>query len=264
MSTIANLSLAAFDMLWEEQRLGSPPYPFEVPSLGETLDDRARIRSAVHADLEQREIIVRGRLDPRVAAALHLLARPQIQLDTISTVDFQQGAVTQGSMLYAVAAARGRDAVLAVQDGLMLRLEETRDTALAASLVGLLPPTPAGPGEPVSLPANLVGSPVPSGGPSPQVVTRRTAASLSRDQQKALAAMMDPPVLRLGQIGVGLYDQRGQVRRLPGLAWFDNAAGRYFSVVARGRDGQDWATVSPGDGTRMVYRLGEMIRMAGS
>jgi hypothetical protein len=47
------------------------------------------------------------------------------------------------------------------------------------------------------------------------------------------------------------------------MSWFDNAAGRYFSVVDRGRDGQAWATVAPGDGSRMVYRLGEMIRTAG-
>ncbi|AHH95586.1 ESX secretion-associated protein EspG [Kutzneria viridogrisea] len=257
MSTIVNLSLAAFDVLWEDLRLGSPPYPFEVPSHGQTHDERARIRIAVHADLEQREITYRGQVAPEVAAALTLLARPHLQLDTISTLDVQAG--DQG-MLRASAVAGGRTAVLAVQEGTQLRLEATRDTALAASLVALLPPTHAGPGQPVSLPARLVGSPVEQGAVG--AVTRRTAAALSREQQKALAAMMEPTVLRLGQIGVALYDERGKARRLAGLSWFDNSAGRYFSVVDRGRDGQDWATVSPGDGNRIVYRLGEMIRTA--
>jgi len=260
MSPIVTVSLAAFDMLWEELRLGALPYPFQVPSYGETYEERSRIRAAVHADLQQRGVTDRGRVAQPVAAALALVARPHIQLDTISTVDVQ---ATQASMLRAAAAARGRDAVLMVQEGQMVRLEWTRDTALAASIVGLLPPTKAGPGREISLPASLVGS-AGDGRPAmpSMVVTRRTAESASKDQQKALATMLEPEVLRLGQIGVGLYDERGRVRRLPGMSWFDNAAGRYYSVVARGRDGQDWATVSPGDASRMVYRLGEMIRTA--
>lgn len=257
MSPIVTVSLAAFDILWEELRLGSPPYPFQIPSYGETYEERSRIRAAVHADLEQRGVTDRGRVAPPVAAALALVARPHIQLDTISTVDVREAS----AMLRASAAARGREAVLAVQEGQMVRLEWTRDTALAASIVGLLPPTKAGPGQEISLPASLVG-----GGEGrhamPVAATRRTAASASKEQQKALATMLEPEVLRLGQIGVGLFDERGRARRLPGMSWFDNEAGRYFSVVSPGRDGQDWATVSPGDGSRMVYRLGEMIRTA--
>jgi len=260
MSPIVTVSLAAFDMLWEELRLGVPPYPFQVPSYGETYEERSRIRAAVHADLEERGVTERGRVAEPIAAAMALVARPHIQLDTISTVDVREAS----AMLRASAAARGRDAVLAVQEGQTVRLEWTRDTALAASIVSLLPPTKAGPGQEISLPASLVGS-ASDGRPSmpqPLAVTRRTAESASKDQQKALATMLEPEVLRLGQIGVGLFDGRGRVRRLPGMSWFDNAVGRYFSVVSRGRDGQNWATVTPGDASRMVYRLGEMIRTA--
>ncbi|MBB5890152.1 ESX secretion-associated protein EspG [Kutzneria kofuensis] len=259
MSPIVTVSLAAFDILWEELRLGSTPYPFQIPSYGETYEERSRIRAAVHADLEERGVTERGRVAQPIAAAMALVARPHIQLDTISTVDVRDAS---SSMLRAAAAARGRDAVLMVQEGQMVRLEWTRDTALAASIISLLPPTKAGPGQEISLPASLVGGEGRHAVPQPVAVTRRTAASVSKDQQKALATMLEPEVLRLGQIGVGLYDERGRVRRLPGMSWFDNAAGRYYSVVARGRDGQDWATVSPGDGSRMVYRLGEMIRTA--
>jgi hypothetical protein len=260
MSPIVTVSLAAFDILWEELRLGSPPYPFQIPSYGETYEERSRIRAAVHADLEQRGVTERGRVVPPVAAAMALVARPHIQLDTISTVDVRE----ESAMLRAAAAARGREAVLAVQEGQLVRLEWTRDTALAASIVGLLPPTKAGPGREVSLPASLVGgsAAVRHAMPQPVAVTRRTAESVSKEQRKALAAIMEPEVLRLGQIGVGLFDERGRVRRLPGMSWFDNADGRYYSVVSPGRDGQDWATVSPGDASRMVYRLGEMIRTA--
>jgi ESX secretion-associated protein EspG len=254
MSPIVTVSLAAFDMLWEELRLGAPPYPFQIPSYGETYDERARIRSAVHVDLERRGITDRGRAVPEVAGVLALLARPHIQLDTISTVDVRQ----ESGMLRAMAAARGHDAVLAVQEGQLVRLERTKDTALAAGVVGLLPPAHPGPGREISLPASMVGVPEPANGRHAAPATRRTAESASKEQRKALAEMMEPEVLRLGQIGVGPHDGR----RLPGMSWFDNEGGRYFSVVSRGPDGQDWATVAPGDASRMVYRLGEMIRTA--
>ncbi|GAA3435401.1 hypothetical protein GCM10018954_050070 [Kutzneria kofuensis] len=148
MSPIVTVSLAAFDILWEELRLGSTPYPFQIPSYGETYEERSRIRAAVHADLEERGVTERGRVAQPIAAAMALVARPHIQLDTISTVDVRDAS---SSMLRAAAAARGRDAVLMVQEGQMVRLEWTRDTALAASIISLLPPTKAGPGQEISL-----------------------------------------------------------------------------------------------------------------
>ncbi|MBV9843776.1 MAG: ESX secretion-associated protein EspG, partial [Kutzneria sp.] len=235
MSLIATLSLAALDVLWEDLSLGTvPPYPFEVPSHGETYAERARIRAAVHTDLDQRGLLTQGLLAPRLVTALHLLARPQLQVDTVSALEIRGGSVVPSAMLHAMAAARGRNAVLAAQDGLLIRLTEISDTALAASLVGLLPANHAGPGAPVSLPAHLVGAPLPNADGSDEhdgaaVVTRRTASSASPEQRKALAAMLEPPKLRVGQIGIGRVDEHGTSRRLPGIGWFDTAGGRYFT-----------------------------------
>ncbi|AHH93838.1 ESX secretion-associated protein EspG [Kutzneria viridogrisea] len=252
MSTIAILPLAAFDILWADLRLGSVPYPFEVPSHGETLDERARIRGAVYADLQERRLVTDRQLDPDLEDALRLLRRPYLQLDTISTVDNAQGV-----MLRAAAVAHGQRAVLAVQQDRAIRLDYIRDTAMAASLVGLLPPTPAAPGEPVSLPAAQVAAPGQrvNGWAEP-------GGSSATEQQQALSAILASPVLRLGQIAGATFDQQGNARRLPGLSWFDTEAGRYVGVLGRGRDGQQWATVAPADGNRLVHRLGEMIRLA--
>src|SRR5690349_17367112 len=154
MPPIAVLPLAAFDIVWEDLRLGSVPYPFDVPSQGETLDERARIRTAVYEDLERHELARGQQLDPNLVEALRLLARPHLQLDTISTLDRQRGL-----MVHAASVAIGQRALLAVQQGGTMRLEQIRDTALAASLVSLLPPHQPGPGEQISVPAAELAQP---------------------------------------------------------------------------------------------------------
>ena len=53
------LSLAATDLLWEQLQLASFPALFELPSIGETTDDRARLREIVYLDLVS--IVVRPR-----------------------------------------------------------------------------------------------------------------------------------------------------------------------------------------------------------
>jgi hypothetical protein len=240
MPPIATLSLAAFDIVWADLRLGSVPYPFDVPSQGHTLDERAGIRTAVYEDLEQRGLAQGRQLAPALDEALRLLAHPHIQLDTISTLDRQQGVMVQ-----AVSAAAGQRAVLAVQQGGTIRLEHIRDTALAASLVALLPPSQPGPGQQVSVPAAQLAVP-----------NRHSA------EHQQLSVMLGEPVLRLGQFAGARYDQQGVARRMPGLSWFDTESGRYLGIAGRGRDGEDWATVSPADTSGLIHRLGDMIRMA--
>lgn len=257
MSTIAILPLAAFDILWEDLRLGGVPYPFEVPSHGDTLDERARIRSAVYADLEERRLVRGRQLDPDLEDALRLLRAPHLQFDTISTLDR-----AQGPMLRAAAAARGQRAVLAVQQDRVIRLDYIQDTALAASLVGLLPPNQPGPGDSVSMPAAQVSTPGRHSEAAWSEPGGRHGATALTSQQEVLASILAAPVLRLGQIGGATFDQHGNARRLQGLSWFDTEAGRYFSVLGRGRDGQDWATVAPADVSRLIHSLGEMIRTA--
>jgi hypothetical protein len=240
MPPIAILPLAAFDIVWEDLRLGSVPYPFDVPSHGDTLDERARIRTAVYEDLE-RNGLARGRqLDPGLHEALRLLARPHIQLDTISTLDRQRGP-----MVYAASVAVGQRALLAVQQAGTMRLEYIRDTALAASLVALLPPHQPGPGQQVSLPAKELARP-----------------NRHSPEHQSLTVMFGEPVVRLGQFSGAMFDERGDARRMPGLSWFDTEAGRYLGVAGRGRDGEDWATVSPADTSGLIHRLGDMIRTA--
>jgi ESX secretion-associated protein EspG len=239
MAPIAVLPLAAFDIVWEDLRLGAVPYPFDVPSQGQTLDERARIRSSVYSGLEQQGLLRGRQFDPDLVDAMRLLANPHVQLDTISTLDRERGA-----MVYASAVAAGQRAVLAVQQNGVIRLEHIRDTALAASLVALLPPSQPGPGQQVSVPT-----------------AELTVNGRHSPEQQVLSTILGGPVLRLGQFAGAMVDQRG-ARRMPGLSWFDTDAGRYLGIAGRGRDGADWATLTPGDNSGLIHRLGDMIRAA--
>src|SRR5437764_776723 len=148
MTAIATLSLAAFDILWEELRLGTRPYPLEVPHHGTTVDERAHLRRAVYADLNGRGLASGERVEPDVEDALRLLASPSVTLEAMALLDAEREDLLRG-----LVAARGTYAVLAAQEQNAVRLQRVRDTALAASVVDLLPANRPGPGQSVTLPA---------------------------------------------------------------------------------------------------------------
>ena len=236
------LSLAAVDVLWEDLRLGALPFPLRVRGFGDTLDERADIRAGVYAELERRGLTRRGRPEPSLESVLGLLARPEVSVDLVARLEPGDQPVS------AVGVAAGRRAVRAVQRGDAIELTEVRDTAVVAAVVELLPPNPPGPGRSVTLPAAALQAKRPGE---------------HRGELRQIGSIMERPVLRVGQLGAMLRDERGGLRRLPGVAWFDTDQGRYATTVRRGSDGVDWTTLSPVDNGRLVHRLSEMLSGAG-
>ncbi|HEV2780301.1 MAG TPA: ESX secretion-associated protein EspG [Actinophytocola sp.] len=234
MSAVAELSLPAVDVLWEDLGLGGVPFPLEVPGHGETVGERARIRAAVYGELELRGLGV-----DELEGVLGLLARPEIGVDLVGRLDPEGGEPVR-----AVAVARGRRGMRAVQRNRGVELSEVRDTAVVASIVELLPAQRPGPGRSITLPVAALEARRP--------VTHRV-------ERQLVAAIMDRPVARVGQLGVMVRDDRGGVRRLPGIAWFDTDQGRYATTIRRGGDGADWTTLFPADNARLAHRLSDMI-----
>jgi hypothetical protein len=74
--------------------------------------------------------------------------------------------------------------------------------------------------------------------------------------------VMKQPVIRAGQFGITVRDQQGRSNRLPGIGWFDTAAGRYMNVVRKAGDGESWLTLTPADGGRIAHRLSEELLKA--
>jgi len=243
---ISELSLPAVDMLWEDLRLGGYPFPLEVRSHGETIEERVRIKTAVYADLERRGLVRSRRAEPELEDVLHLLARPTISIDAVAMLDMDAQPTR------AVAVATGRHALLVVQGELKIALTNIRETALAASIVGILPQAKAGPGVPVSLALDDLKPRGAHARPDPE----------HKMKLQRLGAVMQRPVIRAGEFGVTVRDPHGKATRLPGISWFDTDAGRYMNTLRAATDGEEWLTLTPADGSRIAHRLSEELVQA--
>ncbi|HEV7649094.1 MAG TPA: ESX secretion-associated protein EspG [Actinophytocola sp.] len=249
------LSLAAFDVLWADLRLGRIPFPLQVGSHGDTLDDRARIRAAVYADLGRRGLARGERPVDTLVEDLRLLADPTTTVDLVALLD-----MADADPVKALAATRGRHGILAVQGKLTLRLTRMRDILTIGALVGLLPATRAAIGNSITKPATaLRAAPDRPRRAQPGGVLHKVAPAVAVDAKlRAITAVLEKPVRRAGQLGVTCTDDAGRRHRLPGIAWFDTDDGRYATTMARGRDGEDWVTLWPADNFRLAHRLGEL------
>jgi hypothetical protein len=250
------LSLAALDMLWEDLRLGRIPFPLEVRNHGDTRDVRAGIKAAVYADLARRGLARDGRPDDGLVEDLRLLADPAVGVDLIALLD-----MADSQPVKALAAMRGRHGLVVVQGKLTVRLTRMRDTLAVGALVELLPATRAGAGNSITQTAKaLRADPKLHRRAQPGGVLRKVAPVGAADTGlRAIAAIMEKPVLRAGQLGVVRADEDGKRRRLTGIAWFDTDDGRYATTMTRGRDGEDWVTLWPADNARLTHRLAEII-----
>jgi hypothetical protein len=234
MRRVAALSLPAFEILWDDLDAGPLPYPLDLPSLGETFDERRRIQQAVHADLDRRGLTRRGRPEAELEDALRLLHRPATRITVLGMPDVHADA-----LLRAVVVARGGYAVRAVQDGGFVLLDVVRGPAEAA--VEVVPPLPPGPGRPVTVAAKDL---TPETTEEPQGFTRAVRRSGNPDV-KAVREMLAGPVTGTGHFAVDGAEHP--------ITWFDTERGRYASV------GSDWITVAPADHAGLVTRLSRAL-----
>ncbi|WP_037316533.1 ESX secretion-associated protein EspG [Amycolatopsis orientalis] len=242
-----SLSLAAVDILLEHGRFGPAPVPFEVPHIGTTIDQRAMVREAVFRDLEGRGLMRGGRLDADVELALATFVNPQLAVWTVAQMD-------KDKQLFARAATNGQFGVLARQDENLLVFEETRPTAIVASIVDLLPLTPAGPGQSVTIAKPVSAPKRPRNNDDaydPFAGVSGPRSHGSNPQQRQVERIFEKPKTRVGQFSV--FIRGGQV--FPPLAWFDTEAGRYMMTSRRAADGQSWLTYAPADNARIAQQL---------
>ncbi|MGH3433625.1 MAG: ESX secretion-associated protein EspG, partial [Thermocrispum sp.] len=143
--TSARLPLPAIDVLFDDLGLGRAPQPFEIPSVGDTVEERARLREAIHRTLQRNGAMRAGRLDPELEDHLVVLARAPFAMILAGDAN--------GPTVLARACSDGRDAVLARQDGNHLILSGVRPTAVVSAVVDLLPNIPAGHGSSLTMPA---------------------------------------------------------------------------------------------------------------
>lgn len=245
------LSLPAVDVLAQTLNVNLRQFPLEIPYYGEYQQDRKRIARQVFLDLRRQGLITDGELDPGLTRALRTLSEYVITVSVMGTVETSR-------TIYARAAAAGDSGVLAVKDGDTVRVEPIRPTALAVTLVGLLPPMDSGPGQSVTI--TLPGDgrdPDPDG-----IMAPVYHANNAEQQQLRLAeSYLNRPRKGTGTFTISAMDRRRGLERKAGhVTWIDTDAGRYLAIVRPpGEDGRIRSTFSPADAPRLTQQLGELI-----
>ncbi|MBK1788623.1 ESX secretion-associated protein EspG [Prauserella cavernicola] len=242
------LSASAFDILWSDLGHGSPPAPLHVPSVGETDAERAEIRRAVHDNLAERGLFTRGGPDEALRERLGLLASASVYVECEALLDLDEPEPVR-----AVAAARGRDGVLAVQPQRTIGLSAIGEGELFSAAVSVLPELEPGPGQGVSLPASALGS---AADPVYDSASRGSAAY--ERQVREVLAIQARPALAAGQFSVSVRDGH-RLHRLGGVSWFVTDVGAYLGTVAAGRGDEDWISVAPVDQSRLAARLADIV-----
>ncbi len=234
MSTLATLSLPAFDVLWEDLGAGPIPYPFDIDQHGGTLDERARVKAAVHDDLERLGLLRRGRPEPDLEDALRLIARPGLRITVM-------GRSEAAELLRAQVVARRGYVVRAVQSDGAVRLDVLRGVSPAKAAVSVLPWCGAGPGKPVTVAASALEPAAPQG-------LLETVRSGGDDDVKAVRRMLAGPFT-----GTGHFTLTNGDAELAPVTWIDTPRGRYATV------GRDWITVAPADRDVLAGRLSRAL-----
>jgi ESX secretion-associated protein EspG len=251
-----SLSAETVDILGEDLRLNLRQFPFEIPHFGATVDERARLRKEVWAGLEQRRLAERGRAEPELEQALHLLHRPAVAV-AVTSYDGQSDAVYRARV-----AVAGRAGVVAIQDERGVRIEFIDVRGLAQVCVGLLPEVPAG-----RLEAGTIAA---SGAQKPQQVAdaepdswlgsaQPSTSGRGGGDMRKVERIMALPTRRIGYFVVSGVDSAGKPARLPAVGWRDTEEGRFSVTTRRNNDGEQWNTFGPADKPRLARYLDEQL-----
>jgi hypothetical protein len=256
------ISVVAADILGERCGVDLHIPPFELPHAGYTDAERGRLAQGVMRDLEGRGLAYRGRLEPDVEDGLVLLGRAPVSASMVLATRSGRGQAV------ARIASNGRLAVLAVQDGDVVRVEFVRPTGVIGALVGLVrdrrPINGGATTFPVddTVPDNDAGrdrdrdGDIGDGGGS--LMHKPRPRDGGYGQQRRLADAMAQRLRgRAGTVSVFARDRHGRERQVAMLVWHDTDAGRYMIYQTTGSDGREWVSYAPADNARLAQQLDE-------
>ncbi|WP_158849866.1 ESX secretion-associated protein EspG [Saccharothrix deserti] len=237
------------DVLWHHLDLGRMPYPLDVPSHGATEEERKRLREEVLAAY--------GELDSRLVGLLRLLGNHEVAIDAVAHVD---------RAVRAVAVSNGERGALAVIDSGSVGVLEIRPTALARSIVEVLPEGSAGPGSALSLRLETLNAAVamqdeqqdddeddPWGSGELDEREALQKAGLSREDATVVSELATSRVAG-GQFGVTVGGGYRRERAGALITWFDTHQGRYLMVHEDG-----WLSLAPTDNDRIATRIASVL-----
>jgi ESX secretion-associated protein EspG len=244
------LSALEFDVLWEHLRLGTLPLVVKVPSPGRTFEERAELAATVWADLEARGLGRPVEVNQDIEELLGVLAKPTREVDVRAHV---------GRNVRVLAASSGDVAAVAeLADG-VVTLRRASASGLPSAALAVLPATPAGPGQSVTLRTSDFEEAANAASARDDLGKVLQDKGLRGDDAAALTEMIKD-VARMGNFGAAARDKLGRRRRAERVvSFFDTENGRYVQIRKPAADGTLWTTISPADPRRLTHHVTELL-----
>ncbi|HEV7649570.1 MAG TPA: ESX secretion-associated protein EspG [Actinophytocola sp.] len=249
---MTSLSHLEFDFIWEHLGLGETPYPIEVRSFGETMDERAVLREQVRDSLRAKGLHDGEVVSPRLEELLTLSVRGPFTVD---------GQLSIGEYARVLAASRGTEGVLVAQTDEEIRVVPARHGKVVAAVIALVPDEKPGPGGAARLPREAFDEAIDEYQRSGYVGLERTltGAGVTGRDLRAVITLVESARHGGGQLAANSVDTMGRRTRTPVVNWFDTAAGRYLAHVEVTADRTEWLTIAPADTARIEQRLTNLI-----
>lgn len=248
---MTSLSHLEFDFIWEHLGLGETPYPIDVPSFGETMQERVVLRGQVRESLRTKGLHDGETLSTRIE---ELLARA---VHGSLTVD---GQLSVGEYVRVLAASERDEGVLVTQTDEEVRVVPVRHGKVVPAVLALVPEESPGPGGAARLPRHAFDEAIEEYQRSGYVGLERslTGAGVTGRELRSVLTLVESARHGGGQLAANRVDSVGRRARTPVVNWFDTAAGRYLVNVEIAH-GEEWLTITPGDTARIEQRLTDLI-----
>ncbi|MFJ6675611.1 ESX secretion-associated protein EspG [Actinosynnema sp. NPDC091369] len=246
-ATAVVLSHLEFDLLWEDLGAGEPPYPLEVPSHGETMDERDALGSEVLRTLTEAGLADGEDVAPELEDLFTLLAHGEVSVDAL---------VFRPHPWRVLATSRGRQGVLAVLNDREVALEPVTD--LTSAITRVIGDAPAGPGEQVRMPRPVFAAAMDAYAQSGHTALERTLAQagITGRATRSITTLVDSPRKSTGQLAATGPGGRSRV-----LSWTETAAGRYALTTEQSPD-TEWVHLSPADTPWLTRHLTALLTRA--
>ncbi|MFC3896383.1 ESX secretion-associated protein EspG [Lentzea rhizosphaerae] len=203
------------------------------------LSELEQLQRTAWAQLEQYGLARGSQVHPDLAGALRLVVEAGVEY-------WAYFSVKDGPQQSALVVSNGQDALrIVLTPDQQFVLEPVRPEEAPQALVGALPPTPAGKGNPITVPEDaLKQKRQPSYEDTGSFMQQSRPTSTPNDQLVAqLKEIMGQPRTGAGQVYSAKRDHRGRKQRcLAPLSYIDTPSGRYLAAKSEG-----WLRVQPAD-----------------
>jgi ESX secretion-associated protein EspG len=250
---VTSLSHLEFDFIWEHLGVGEAPYPIDVRSFGESMQERAVLREQVRESLRAKGLHDGERLSTRLEELLTLSVNGTLTVD---------GQLSIGEYVRVLAASHRDEGVLVAQTDDEIRVVPVRHGRIVPAVIALVPEEKPAPGGAARLPRQAFNDAIDEYQRTGYVGLERTltGAGLTGRELRSVITLVESARHGGGQLAANSPDPVHGRTRTPVVNWFDTANGRYLVNVEVGRDRVEWLTITPGDTARIEQKLMDLIR----